>query len=189
MLRATGIRGCVLAIVLATVPPAWAGAVTINPMTGWQGYFLWENGVGLIDGISEEPYYHEVDHDTWPRGDTEWSIAVAEDAVIPRIEVWDNYDVPGDIYDLLLDGVVMPASSTVDGPGTYFYWQYDNVPLTEGTHVFTINVTATGGKYIHYGSGHIDFDMTGSAIPAPAAILLGALGTSLVGRLRARRTL
>ena len=189
MWRATGIRGCVLAIVLATVPPAWAGAVIIYPATGWEGYFLWEDRTGPIDGISEEPYFYEDDHDTWPRGDTEWSITVAENMVIPYIEVWDNYDVKWDVYALLLDEVEVPATSTRDGPDTYFFWEYYDVPLTAGTHAFTITVTATGGRFIHYGSGHIYFDVAQPSVPAPAALLLGTLGAGIVGCLRRRRTL
>ncbi|MEN6426981.1 MAG: hypothetical protein ABFE13_16625 [Phycisphaerales bacterium] len=190
MSRDAGIRWSMLAVVLTTVSVSWAGVVSIDLATGWQGYFLWEGGVGPIDGISESPYYYDVDHDTWPRENTQWSIALPDGGVVPYIEIWDNYDVSGDIYALLVDGTVVPPTATRDGPGTFFYWDYRDLALTAGTHLIAIDVTATGGRYIHYGSGHAYFSpVTGYATPAPGAILLGALGVGIVGWLRGRRTL
>ena len=190
MLRDTGIRGGILTVLLTTASISWGGAVSIDLATGWQGYFLWEGGIGPIDGISESPYFYEVDHDTWPREDTQWSIALPADAVVPYIEIWDDYDVSGDVYALLADGTVVPPTATRTGDGTFFYWEYRDLVLVAGTHLITIDVTATGGRWIHYGSGHAYFSpVAGCAIPAPGAILLGTLGAGVVGWLPGRRTL
>ncbi|MBP7053271.1 MAG: PEP-CTERM sorting domain-containing protein [Phycisphaerae bacterium] len=194
MLRATGIRGCVLAIVLATVPPAWAGAVIIYPATGWGGYVLWMEGVqagpgGGLAAISEQEfeYYHQED---WVLGDTEWSITLPTAGVISLIQVADDYYPAGDELALRVDEVVVPWTTSYDDAEGYFHAECSNLALSAGTHTITLDVTAICGPRILMGSGSAYFSaVNGQAVPAPAALMLGTLGAGIVGCLRRRRTL
>jgi len=158
-----------LSLLSLILPGVSGAAVTINPSTGWLGEFQW-NGPGLIDSIN------------WNPADTTWTVSVPSDVTMNMVTAHDAY-VPGDEFALIFDSALTPwTNEYVDGSG-YYHGEYSNLFLTAGTHSFSIMVTALAPGH-SAGSAHAAF----SAVPAPGAFLLTALGTGLAGFIRRRGT-
>lgn len=155
-------------------------SVVLDPDASWIGYFAWNDGLGPMDDI-------EVDGSPYDWVETQWEITVAQDALIDLVTI-DNDFIPGDEFDLYVDGVkvdwdvVIPSSAT-----EFFHGEVSDLLLTAGTHTIYIVVTALAPNWID-GAAHAEFSAV-TYIPAPGAILLGSIGVGLVGWLRRKRAL
>jgi hypothetical protein len=170
-------------------PVSWGTPILIDPDAGWSGYFVWKQGVGPLAGISTTPFYRDQQA-SWVLGDTEWSITLPAAGVLSLIRTADGYDPAGDELALRVDGIVVPWTVAYEDPYGYFHAERHNLALSAGTHSITFDVVAICGPYVPMGSGPAYFSpVTGLAIPAPGAMVLGLLGAGLVDGLRRRRTL
>ena len=185
---------------LTALPSARGDIVTINPATGWSGYFHWSNGVGSLDGIQTNAL------PPFPTGSApwEWSITLPAAGVMTSIKSHDPYYPPGDQWDLYVDGSLVPWTSIYTGTGPkddahnnytgtwsdpggqnstsgYFYADYSNLALSAGTHILTLEITAIPPINIHIGEGAIDFSATAVAVPVPGAVVLGLIGLGMAG--------
>jgi hypothetical protein len=187
------IKGYIAISLLSAIPCARGSLVTIDPDTGWSGYFHWTNGPGHLDGIQTGPYMqdqygHHLDPFTTGLGDWGWSITLPADSVMTFIKSQDPYFPPGDKWALYLDGVLVPWTSAYTDSGTYFHGDYSDLALSAGTHTFTLDITKICYAGVPTGAGSIQFSPT-AIVPVPGAVLLGATGISMVGWLGRRRLL
>jgi hypothetical protein len=192
------IKGYIAISLLMVIPCARGGSVTIDPDTGWSGYFHWTNGPGPLDGISTKEYVYGHMSE-WELGNTEWSIALPTSSVMTFIKSQDPYYPPGDKWALYVDAVLVPWTSVYTGTGPdlygkpglggYFHGDYSDLALSAGTHTLTLEITQICEPGVPSGAGSIQFSAAAMVVPVPGAVLLGAIGISMVGCLGRRRLL
>jgi hypothetical protein len=192
MRRQARILTGVLMCLLTAVPSVRGSFVTINPETGWSGYFHWTNGPGPLDGIQTSPYQqdqygHHLDPFTTGPGDWAWSLTLPVEGVMTFIKTQDPYYPPGDTWALFVDGSLVPWTSTYYDVEGYYHGDYSNLALPAGTHLLTLNIIQICFPGVPAGAGRIEFSPAAVAVPVPGAVLLGAIGVSMVGWLGRRR--
>jgi len=147
-------------------------AVVIDPSVGWSGDFYWYNGLGNIDEIAGHP------------GEMHWSITATQDSQMAIASAWDDY-VPGDAFKFVVDGLETAWSTTHTDASGYFHGILNNLFLSAGEHLITINVVedccGSGGAHVQF-SG---ITASPSAVPVPAAVWLFVSG--LMGLLSFKR--
>jgi hypothetical protein len=145
-----------------------------------------------LDGIQtseyrQDIYGHHLDPFTTGPGDWAWSITLPTDGVMAYIKTYDPYYPAGDKWALYVDGTLVPWTSSYTLGGGYFHGDYSDLTLSAGTHVVTLGVTEVCYASVPTGAGYAQFAPMARVVPAPGAILLGAIGVSLVGWLGRRR--
>lgn len=185
--RVSAVAACALAVV-----PGARAAVIDDPAAGGSSGFGWEEAgsitriedLGAGDGVSGEA------------GTTAWSITLLAAGFLD-VTVGNVYNRPPTTFDLLVDGLVVPWTTSLVTPEVvsrdeqgnpieyihYFDGSLVDLRLEAGTHLFTLapSLSNTDGN-----TGTITFGGV-SAVPAPATLvlLLTALGAAAT-RLRHR---
>ena len=166
-----------VAVVLLTAGllVAFAESVQATPITvdgGWQA-FSWTSGPGVWD--LEGAFTYNVASPT--------DLKVT-DAFIDgdRFEVYDGGLLIGTTSVPANDGAQI--SGDPDGAFADARWSSGEFLMAPGAHSITLKTIQIANGFPG-GTGYLRVD----TIPAPGAILLGTLGTGLVGWLRRRRTL
>lgn len=157
-----------------------ASANVVLPTTGWAGDFVWTGGLGQINAINDN------------YSDTGWDITVATDSVVAVSAVQDAF-IPGDSFELTLDGVVQTWDSAgfTFGVQNFFQAVLNNLFLSVGSHTISLNVISLadcGGYACDSGRAYAQFGrVTPAPVPLPAAALLfgsALLGAGALGRKR-----
>ncbi|RIX29440.1 cadherin domain-containing protein, partial [Sphingomonas edaphi] len=100
----------------------------VNPSTGLSGVFGWDGGIGQIDSINGIV-------------DNTWTITLSRAGTIDIRLSDGQFTIPGDVFTLYIDGVLVPWTTT-------YYWGSDNFNgvledflLSAGTHTVTAFVS------------------------------------------------
>lgn len=161
---------CAVAALACSAVPAGAGPITVG--AGWE-YFGWQNGPGVWN--DEGAFTFDVPFST-------------------DLKVTDLF-VDGDQFEVYDGGSLIGTTSLPADDGAWIgdpdaafadaRWSSGEYLLGPGAHSLTFKTirVPTGAP-----SGDAGFRVD-AVVPAPAAVVLGILGVSLVGTLRRRRML
>ncbi|MEM9495588.1 MAG: VPLPA-CTERM sorting domain-containing protein [Pseudomonadota bacterium] len=157
-----------------------AAPVVVDPATGLdsQGIdqrFFWDGAGAQIDSIGL-PGGGGID-----TFDPQWQITVANDTVLGLVAAIDGFD-PGDAFDLIFDGNVIPWDSETT-PGGLFLGERFSLFLSAGTHTFSIFVRDGSADV---GAGYLNFSAV-NEVPLPAALPLFLAGLATLGVARRKR--
>ena len=156
-----------------------SASVVVDPAIGGSFQFDWDDGLGPIDGIDG--------------GDeTEWSMTVGVDSTLSVISAQDEF-VPGDVFELVFDGVVIPWGSESTTGGGFFLGELTGLFLSAGLHTFSLNVTElalnntstpflAGAATMRFGTAS-----PASVVPVPPALPLALAAFGLLGLVSLRR--
>lgn len=161
---------CAVAALACFAAPAGAGSITVG--SGWE-FFSWSNGPGVWN--SEGAFTFDVPFST--------DLKVTDAAL------------DGDQFEVYDGGFLIGTTSLPANDGAWIgdfdaafadpRWSSGEYLLGPGAHSLTFKtiLVPTGAP-----GGDAGFRVD-AVVPAPAAVVLGILGVSLVGTLRRRRVL
>jgi len=118
-------------------------------------------------------------------GDTNSWATVTFPTAIYSLDIRHLDGIANDSFTILVDGNVWGSYS--HNPSTSEYWLTSTFSGTPGK-VMQINALSPGWQW-HGEYGDLAIDRVDAYVPAPGALLLGALGTCLVGWIRRKRQL
>lgn len=171
MLRSHAAAIAVLALLVAGP----AQALVVDPITGGDGLFYWDNGVGESVLFGDRP-----------NGDDALEITLATDSEIGIFAVSDCCAV-GDSFLLVVDGSqVAWTSAGFDGTTSLYEAQKSGLMLAAGPHTIDLVVATTAPGFAS-GDG---FWSLSSAVPEPSSALLACVGALVLrGAFRRRKAI
>ena len=122
----------------------------------------------------------------WDASDGNPSASLTFGVPIASVTIRHLRGLADDSFDVTVSG--QPWGSIVDAASSSEVWATTTLHGVPGT---TLTLTATGAQWSGFGTyGQVAIDrIEVQPIPAPGAILLGAIGAGIVAHLRRRRTL